>query len=89
VPDVRPTHRLTPRQHRIARLAASGYTNEDIAEALAISVNTVKARLKQAFERLDVTNRIELAGVIKLHAPPDEVAPGVTHLETVAVTRAL
>jgi len=56
--------RLTPRQQQIAELAALGQTNEEIAETLAISVNTVKSRLKEVFERLDVRNRTELANVM-------------------------
>lgn len=53
---------LTPRQLEIAELAARGETNAEIAQRLGISVNTVKVRLKQVFERLDVCNRTELAG---------------------------
>lgn len=56
---------LTPRQREIARLAASGCTNAHIADRLAISVNTVKLRLKQVFERLGVNNRTELANVLR------------------------
>jgi DNA-binding NarL/FixJ family response regulator len=37
----------------------------EIAEALAISINTVKARLKESFERLGVDNRTELANVLR------------------------
>jgi DNA-binding CsgD family transcriptional regulator len=52
---------LTPRQLEIAELAALGQTNAEIAAALGISINTVKARLKEVFERLGVCNRTELA----------------------------
>lgn len=55
---------LTPRQRAIASMAARGDSNLEIARALGISINTVKARLKDAFERLDVTSRIELAHVL-------------------------
>ena len=56
---------LTPRQLEIAKLAARGRTNCQIAEALRISVNTVKQRLKQAFQRLGVNNRIELSNLLR------------------------
>ncbi len=56
---------LTPRQSEIAQLAALGHTNAEIAAALGISINTVKARLKEVFERLDVCNRTELANVLR------------------------
>ena len=55
---------LTPRQLEIARHAARGETNAEIADALGISVNTVKRRLKQVFEQLDICNRTELAQVL-------------------------
>ena len=85
LPDVRP---LAPRQHEVARLAAAGRTNPEIAEELAISVNTVKLRLKQAFERLGVTNRTELASVLRRLAPLEGVPPGITHRDGVTITRA-
>ncbi|MBV8755948.1 MAG: helix-turn-helix transcriptional regulator [Deltaproteobacteria bacterium] len=53
--------RLSGRQLATARLAARGHTNAEIAEQLGISINTVKLRLKQVFERLDVSNRTELS----------------------------
>ena len=59
-----PALSLTPRQLEIARRAARGETNAEIAHALGISVNTVKVRLKQVFERLDICNRTELAAVL-------------------------
>jgi DNA-binding CsgD family transcriptional regulator len=56
---------LTPRQHEIAQLAALGQTYAEIASSLGISVNTVKARLKEVFARLGVSNRIELADALR------------------------
>jgi DNA-binding CsgD family transcriptional regulator len=56
---------LTPRQLQIAQFAASGRTNAQIATVLGISVNTVKARLKEVFDRLRVNNRTELANVLR------------------------
>jgi DNA-binding CsgD family transcriptional regulator len=57
---------LGPRQQQIAELAASGMTNDEIANELGISVNTVKGRLKEVFEILDVRNRTELVHVLRL-----------------------
>lgn len=79
---------LGPRQHRIAELAARGRTNAEIAVALAISINTVKSRLKEVFERLGVNNRTELANVMRRLAPLHGVPPGVTYYKSVVVTRA-
>ena len=64
VPAPETDHGLTPRQREIAQLAARGDTNAEIAAHLGISINTVKVRLKQVFERLDVCNRTELAAVL-------------------------
>lgn len=64
--DGAPLHNaLTPRQLQIAQFAAIGRTNAQIATVLGISVNTVKARLKEAFDRLRVNNRTELANVLR------------------------
>jgi DNA-binding CsgD family transcriptional regulator len=56
---------LPPRQYEVAALAARGSTNAEIAAQLGISINTVKVRLKQVFERLHVDNRTELANVLR------------------------
>lgn len=39
--------RLSPRDVEILRLIAAGHSNRDIAEALVISVNTVKTHVRQ------------------------------------------
>lgn len=66
--------RLTPRQYDVAALAASGCTNAEIAQELAISINTVKVRLKQVFERLGVDNRTELANILRTWAAAPSTA---------------
>lgn len=60
--------RLTGRQTEILGLTARGYSNDDIARALNISVNSVKDHLKQIFSKLDVSSRAEATTqAIKLH----------------------
>jgi two-component system nitrate/nitrite response regulator NarL len=56
-----PTFGLTPRQLDIVSAIVSGSTNQDIAQQFKISSNTVKYHLTNMFEKLGVTNRIELA----------------------------
>ena len=56
---------LTPRQLEVAELASIGRSNAEIADALEISINTVKARLKEVFERLHVDNRTELTSALR------------------------
>jgi len=71
------TNALTRRQTEIAQLAALGQSNAEIAVTLAISINTVKARLKEVFERLGVCNRTELANALQDPpvADPDHLTP--------------
>jgi DNA-binding CsgD family transcriptional regulator len=88
IPEGAATTVLGPRQRRIAQLAADGLSNPEIAATLAISINTVKTRLKEVFERLEVESRRELGRVMMRVAPLAEVPAGVTRLAYALVTRA-
>jgi DNA-binding CsgD family transcriptional regulator len=88
VPSLPEDARLTRREYEIARLVTAGLTNVEIAERLAISINTVKVRLKQAFERLGVEAREQLAQIMRRLAPLEHIPIGVSVHNTVKVTRA-
>ncbi len=51
---------LTARELQVVRLAATGITNKAIARELALSEHTVKNYLFRAFDKLGVSNRVEL-----------------------------
>ena len=57
------TPSLTSRQLRQLELAARGFTNQEIAEQLNISLITVKKQFSDIFVRLNVSNRAEAIGL--------------------------
>jgi len=52
---------LTPRQREVLELFAMGYSTPQIASQLTVSVNTVKAHLRQTAERVGVSGQRALA----------------------------
>lgn len=55
------TKGLTPREAEIARAAARGLSNREIAEGLGITERTVKAHLTVIFEKLNLRDRLQLS----------------------------
>jgi DNA-binding CsgD family transcriptional regulator len=56
---------LSAREREVARLAADGLSDKDLARQLGISITTVRTHLDHAFRKLKVNNRMAL--VQKLH----------------------
>jgi len=52
---------LTPREFDVLEQVVEGATNSEIAEALDITVNTVKIHLRNILEKLHLRNRIQVA----------------------------
>ena len=55
------SYNLTPRELDIISAIVDGYTNKDIAEKFSIAEQTVKHHLGNIFDKLGVSNRLELA----------------------------
>ncbi len=62
VPEV-----LTPREREIVMYVGAGKTNREISEALIIAENTVKNHLKNILDKLQLTNRVQLAAYAVRH----------------------
>jgi DNA-binding NarL/FixJ family response regulator len=45
---------------QVIKLISSGYTNKDLAKELSISENTAKHHITNIFDKLGVSNRMEL-----------------------------
>ncbi|TDC69141.1 helix-turn-helix transcriptional regulator [Actinomadura sp. GC306] len=56
---------LTAQQAHIARLAAEGATNREIAARLLLSPRTIDHHLRNVFTRLGIRSRVELARLIR------------------------
>jgi DNA-binding CsgD family transcriptional regulator len=52
---------LTPAEERIARLAAEGRANKEIAAQLFLTVGTVKTTLIRTYRKLGISTREDLA----------------------------
>lgn len=63
-PDA-PHAALTAQEYRIARAAANGRSNREIAEALGLSPRTVGYHLYKIFPKLDITSRAQLAAALE------------------------
>ncbi|GAA3227140.1 LuxR family transcriptional regulator [Pseudonocardia petroleophila] len=53
---------LTPRELCVARLAASGMSNPEVAAELIVSLNTVEFHLRNVYAKLGIRSRAQLAG---------------------------
>jgi DNA-binding NarL/FixJ family response regulator len=76
---------LSARQQQILTLMAEGATNHSIADALGLSVDTVKHHTTLIYKRLDVPNRAaavhlgQRLGLLTGAAQPDARAPAIRH----------
>jgi len=69
-----PKNKLSPREEEILKLMANGYRNDEIAEKLVITCQTVKNHVRSIFIKLNVDNRVE-AVLYALNQNPDAIVP--------------
>jgi DNA-binding NarL/FixJ family response regulator len=60
-PAVQPIDPLTPREEDVLLAVARGFANAEIADALHISLSTVKTHLASLMAKLGARNRVEIA----------------------------
>jgi DNA-binding NarL/FixJ family response regulator len=69
----RPAETLTPREKLIISHLMAGYRNREVARTLAISEQTVKNHLRAIYDKLGVSDRLELVLYVihrRLELPP-------------------
>ena len=66
---------LTSTEEQIARLAAAGLTNREIASRAFISIKTVEANLSRAYAKLSVRSRTQLVQALAAPNPPAPNSP--------------
>lgn len=64
---------LTEREIAVARLAAKGMRDREIADALCVTIHTVKQHLKNSYRKSGVRSRVELARIL----PPNLLFRGI------------
>jgi DNA-binding CsgD family transcriptional regulator len=55
---------LTPSELRVARMAATGMTNREIAQALFVTARTVETHLTHAYPKLGIVSREDLGAAL-------------------------
>jgi DNA-binding NarL/FixJ family response regulator len=66
-PQVAVTDVLSARENQVLALVTDGYSNQEIADALGIALNTVKNHLRNILAKLGVRNRAQAAAYAVNH----------------------
>lgn len=64
-PSVPLLEELTEREREILRLVSNGFSNKALADRLSLSTNTVKWHLRNIFEKLQISNRMQAVSVAR------------------------
>jgi DNA-binding NarL/FixJ family response regulator len=76
-PLIAGTGALTPGERRIAELAAAGRQNREIASELVVTVATVEYHLRNAYRKLGIASRSDLAEALGTRPDPARAMPTV------------
>jgi DNA-binding NarL/FixJ family response regulator len=63
---------LSERQLEVLRLAAAGRSNQEIADALVLSVRTVERHIADCYAKIGARNRSEATAFALTHLMPGE-----------------
>jgi DNA-binding CsgD family transcriptional regulator len=66
---IRGADALTASESRVARMAASGMTNREIAQALFVTIRTVTTHLGHVYHKLQIDGREQLAHALAAESP--------------------
>ena len=69
---------LSPREVEVLSLVTQGLSNQEIADRLFLTINTLKSHIRQAYKKIGVTSRAQAVAWCMQHgfAPPDGQAVG-------------
>jgi len=69
---------LSPREVEVLSLVTLGMSNQDIADRLFLTINTLKSHIRQAYKKIGVGSRAQAVAWCMQHgfAPPDAKTPG-------------
>lgn len=60
LPDLHRTHGVTPAEQAVVEVLLQGFSSQEIADRLNLSVFTVRTHLKHAYDKLGVTSKEQL-----------------------------
>jgi DNA-binding NarL/FixJ family response regulator len=69
---------LSPREVEVLSLVTMGMSNQDIADRLFLTINTLKSHIRQSYKKIGVTSRAQAVAWCMQHgfAPPEQRTPG-------------
>ncbi|HXY48706.1 MAG TPA: LuxR C-terminal-related transcriptional regulator [Terriglobales bacterium] len=71
---------LTAREEQVVNLVAEGIGNREIGQQLGVRENTVKKSLLRIYDKLGVSNRVELVLYAITHRRPESSLPSARRL---------